>query len=61
MSGYLYQLRQPTRPVRGQLFIINGPWDTWGRVVKDLDDYDRTKGGYLALIRGFGKCKPPKF
>lgn len=45
MSGYLYQLRQPTRPVRGQLFIINGPWDTWGRVVKDLDDYDRRKGG----------------
>lgn len=48
MSGLLYQLQLGTHV--GDLVRINGPWDTWGRVIKLQDS------GYH-LIRGLGHQK----
>lgn len=49
MSGYLYQLKVQARP--GQIIRIDGPWDTWGRVIR------LQESGYH-LIRGLGHQKP---
>lgn len=47
--GNLYQLQTSARP--GQLVIIGGPYDTYGRVIKLQDS------GFH-LIRGLGHIKP---
>jgi hypothetical protein len=49
MSGNLYQLQ--TSAVPGQIMVIAGPFDTFGRVIKLQDS------GYH-LIRGLGHQKP---
>jgi hypothetical protein len=49
MPGHLYQL--PTDRLPGQLVRIDGPWDTWGYVVK------HQPSGYH-LIRGLGHQRP---
>lgn len=49
MSHHLYQLWTQAQP--GQIVRIGGPWDTWGQVIKLLDN------GY-SLIRGLGHHKP---
>lgn len=51
MWDQLYQLQLGQEV--GQLVRINGPWDTWGRVLKLRPD------GYH-LIRGLGHRKPEK-
>ena len=48
-SGNLYQLRTAA-PV-GAMVTINGPYDTYGRVIK------KQESGYH-LIRGLGHDKP---
>lgn len=49
MSHHLYQLETNAKP--GEIVRINGPWDTWGRVVELQDS------GYH-LIRGLGHKRP---
>ena len=49
MSGNLYQLK--TRALPGQLMIVGGPYDTYGRVIKHHES------GYH-LIRVLGHTKP---
>lgn len=49
MSGNLYQLE--TRALPGQLMIVGGPHDTYGRVMQ------RRESGFH-LIRGLGHQKP---
>ena len=49
MSHHLYQLKLGTAV--GELVKINGPWDTWGRVLS-------LKPDGFNLIRGCGKTKP---
>ncbi|MBY3231931.1 hypothetical protein [Rhizobium laguerreae] len=49
MSGCLYQLQ--TNALPGQIMVIAGPFDTYGRVIKLQDS------GYH-LIRGLGHKKP---
>lgn len=49
MSGNLYQLQ--TRAPVGGLMVINGPYDTFGRVMA------RRPSGFH-LIRGLGHQKP---
>lgn len=48
-KGALYQLQTTALP--GQIMTINGPWDTWGMVIK------RQPSGFH-LIRGLGHTKP---
>lgn len=49
MSSQLYQLQTSAKP--GELMRINGPWDTWGRVIK------HQPSGFH-LIRGLGHRRP---
>ncbi|MGV1754891.1 hypothetical protein [Agrobacterium sp. CG674] len=49
MSGNLYQLQ--TKALPGEIMMIRGPFDTYGRVMKLQDS------GYH-LIRGLGHQKP---
>lgn len=49
MSGLLYQLE--TKAMPGQIMRIDGPWDTWGRVIKH-------QASGFHLIRGLGHKKP---
>lgn len=49
MCGLLYQLK--TKALPGKLMRIDGPWDTWGRVLKH-------QSSGFHLIRGLGKTKP---
>ncbi len=49
MSGALYQLQTTALP--GEVMRINGPWDTWGRVIK-------LQSSGFHLIRGLGHQKP---
>lgn len=49
MSQLLYQLQLGTQV--GDLVKINGPWDTWGRVIALRDT------GFH-LVRGLGHRKP---
>ena len=49
MSGHLYQLQLGQRP--GELVRINGPWDTWGRLIA-------LRNSGFNLIRGLGHQKP---
>ena len=49
MRGQLYQLQTTAQP--GQVVRINGPWDTWGRVIK-------LQPSGFHLIRGMGYKKP---
>lgn len=49
MSGNLYQLRTTALP--GQHVLIDGPHDTYGKVIK------RQESGYH-LIRGLGHVRP---
>lgn len=48
-GGNLYQLKTESLP--GQLMIIGGPYDTYGRVISRQDS------GFH-LIRGLGHTKP---
>lgn len=47
--GNLYQLRHKTELAVGSYVAVNGPYDTYGVVLKVLDKSDK---GYLHLIRG---------
>lgn len=47
--GHLYQLKTTATP--GQIVVIGGPFDTYGRVLKHQDS------GFH-LIRGLGHKKP---
>lgn len=49
MSHHLYQLQLGSHV--GELVRINGPWDTWGRVV-------RLRESGFHLIKGLGHKKP---
>lgn len=49
MSGNLYQLQTKARP--GEVMLIDGPYDTYGRVIK------LQESGFH-LIRGLGHQKP---
>ncbi len=49
MSGHLYQLK--LGKAVGDLVRIDGPWDTWGRVLS-------LKNSDFHLIRGLGHQKP---
>ena len=49
MSGLLYQLK--TKAMPGQIMRIDGPWDTWGQVIKH-------QASGFHLIRGLGHKKP---
>ena len=49
MSGLLYQLE--TKAMPGQIMRIDGPWDTWGLVIKH-------QASGFHLIRGLGHKKP---
>lgn len=49
MSGHLYQLK--VGDYIGQIVRIDGPWNTYGRVIRY-----RTTGFHL--IRGLGHTKP---
>lgn len=53
-GGNLYQLRSRHNRSNGSEWYINGPYDMWGYVIKQLEDNDVEKGGYLYLIRGTG-------
>lgn len=48
-GGNLYQLKTNARP--GEIMVIAGPWDTYGRVIA------LQASGYH-LIRGLGHKKP---
>lgn len=51
-GGNLYQLQ--TKALPGEIMIIGGPYDTYGRVIK------LQESGYH-LIRGLGHTKPQGF
>ena len=51
MSHALYQLKTPPDAEVGRLVRIDGPYDTWGRVIK------LQESGFH-LIRGLGRGQP---
>lgn len=58
MSGNLYQLRSSRKYYPGEEFIINGPYDKYGRVItcihKPTDRPEHKGMEYFNLIRGTG-------
>lgn len=48
-TGQLYQLSSARRLPAGTFVAVNGPWDTFGAVLKSEPLADNT---YLNLIRG---------
>ena len=56
--GALYQLRSNFKKMPGQEFYVDGPYDTWGYVIKS--EHKPEKGQreeWLNLIRGTGKTR----
>ncbi|WP_293811323.1 hypothetical protein [uncultured Bosea sp.] len=47
--GHLYQLKTAAKP--GEIIVIGGPWDTYGKVLKH-------QASGFHLIRGLGHAKP---
>lgn len=50
----LYQLRSKFKMIPGQYFLVDGPHDTHGKVIKCEYKPKKNHGDFLNLIRGTG-------
>lgn len=55
MSGNQYQLRSNSQVPNGCNVAVNGPYDTYGYVIKSDKEVKDGRTTYLHLVRGTGK------
>lgn len=55
MSGRLYQLKGRSEIFKGSNVAVNGPYDTYGYVIKSEKQEKDGEITYLHLVRGTGE------